>query len=154
MLKRKPASISLPEPNTRPRFEARCNLQTLTSTTVSQNRDTMTHPGEQDLGVISIVGWMRGTHHRAHPHTAHRVTHGGYTGQGTTEHRCSGVCRSPCRSQQQHTRNIPCTHRGCGFVCISQGSSEKTKNLKVPLREEMPEETSSGKVVEFAYVTS
>lgn len=128
MLKRKAASISLPETNTRPRFKARCNLQTLTSTTVSQNRDTMTHPGEQDPGVISIVGWMRGTHHRAHPHTAPRLTHRGYMGQGTAEHRCSGGCRSPCRRQQQHTENTPCTQRSWVFACISQGSSEKPKN--------------------------
>lgn len=56
MLESKPASISLPKPNSHPGFNARCNLQTLIGTTVSQNRDTMTHPGEQDPGVISMVG--------------------------------------------------------------------------------------------------
>lgn len=35
-----------------------------------------------------------------------------------------------------------------------RAAQRSQKNLKVPMREEMPEQTSSGKVVEFAYATT
>jgi len=122
MVECKQASPSLPELNTCPRFDAHCALQTLIHTALS--------PKQSHCDAFLRAGpWCyvhcgtRGTHHRVHTPTMHRLTHRGcvQANYNAASLPCD-VWRTwvqgwPCGRHQQQTGNPFCP-RGSDNFCV------------------------------------